>query len=50
MSDQLDPQLNLLYNMYIFAYYKQIGCNSTPPFLLEILKEALDNKKYVGIV
>ena len=50
MSDQHDPHLNLLYNMYISAYHKQIDCNSTLTFLLETWKEALDHNKYVGIV
>ncbi len=50
MSDQLDPQLALLYSDYISAYRKLIGCNSTLTYLLETWKEALDNNKYVGIV
>ncbi len=50
MSDQLDPQLSLLYSIFISAYRKQIGCNSTLTYLLETWKEALDNDKYVGIV
>ena len=50
MSDQLDPHLNLLYSVYLSAYRKSIGCNSTLTFLLETWKEALDNDRYVGIV
>ncbi len=50
MSDQLEPQLSLLYSIFISAYRKQIGCNSTLTYLLETWKEALDNDKYVGIV
>ena len=50
MSDQLDPQLSLLYSKYLSAYRKHIGCSSTLTFLLETWREALDQDKYVGIV
>ncbi len=48
--EQLDPQLTRLYSIYISAYRKHIGCNSTLTYLLETWREALDNKQYVGIV
>ncbi len=50
MSDQLDPQLEILYSKFISAYRKLIGCNSTLMYLVETWREALDNDQYVGVV
>ncbi len=50
MSDQLDPQLEILYSKFISAYRKSIGCNSTLMYLVETWREALDNDQYVGVV
>ena len=50
MSDQLEPQLSLMYSKYLSAYCKHIGCSSTLTFLLETWQEALDQDKYVGII
>ncbi len=50
ISDQSEHQLSLLYSIFISAYRKQIGCNSTLTYLLETWKEALDDDQYVGIV
>ena len=50
MSDQLDPQLEILYSEFISAYRKSIGCNSTLMYLVETWREALDKDQYVGVV
>ena len=50
ISDQLDPQLALLYSKFISAYRKSIGCGSTLTYLVETWREALDKDEYVGVV
>ncbi len=50
MSDQLDPQLKLIYHPLLSAYIKNIGCGSTLTYLLETWRRALDEDQYVGLV
>ncbi len=50
MSNQLDPQLEILYSKFISAYRKSIGCNSTLMYSVETWREALDKDQYVGVV
>ncbi len=50
ISDQFDPHLTKLYNIFISAYRKQIGCSSTLTHLVERWREALDKDQYVGVV
>ena len=50
MHNQLSDYFNDIFNLFLAAFRKGFGCQSTLLHLLEDLRKALDNHKSVAVV
>ena len=50
MAKQMRPHLEQIYSKHLSAYREKFGCHSVLTHAIEIWKQALDDKQYVGIL